>query len=127
RDQYYQTSRSHRSSTTSSKPLIPSRSHTSTRHKGKEIAKPVTPPSETAFEEDSNPEQAQRDKDIQKSLALIGKTQRTMNVAGTREKVGNTDEEVDEQELESHYSYMANIQEVPTADSGTDSEPVEQV
>nr|GEV83016.1 hypothetical protein [Tanacetum cinerariifolium] len=32
-----------------------------------------------------------------------------------------------EQELEAHYSYMAKIQEVPTADSCTDSEPVEQV
>nr|GEW59855.1 hypothetical protein [Tanacetum cinerariifolium] len=30
-------------------------------------------------------------------------------------------------ELEAHYSYMAKIQEVPTADSGTDSEPVGQV
>nr|GEX77814.1 hypothetical protein [Tanacetum cinerariifolium] len=38
----------------------------------------------------------------------------------------DTDEEVDEQELEAHYSYMAKIQEVHTADSGTDSEPVEQ-
>nr|GFC61494.1 hypothetical protein [Tanacetum cinerariifolium] len=86
-------------------------------------------------------------------------TQRIVNVAGTREKVGSqdsayhkekmllykqaeqgvplqaeqydwladTDEEVDEQELEAHYSYMAKIQEVPTADSGTDSEPVEHV
>nr|GEY52955.1 hypothetical protein [Tanacetum cinerariifolium] len=36
-------------------------------------------------------------------------------------------EEVDEQELEAHYSYMAKIQEVPNADLGTDSEPVEQV
>nr|GEY55586.1 hypothetical protein [Tanacetum cinerariifolium] len=26
-----------------------------------------------------------------------------------------------------HYSYMAKIQEVPTADSGTNSEPLEQV
>nr|GEU53048.1 hypothetical protein [Tanacetum cinerariifolium] len=34
-------------------------------------------------------------------------------------------EEVDEQELEAHYSYMAKIQKVPTADSGTDSKPVE--
>nr|GEZ17246.1 putative ribonuclease H-like domain-containing protein [Tanacetum cinerariifolium] len=41
--------------------------------------------------------------------------------------LADTDEEVDEQELEAHYSYMAKIQEVPTADSGTDSEPVEQV
>ncbi|GJY82746.1 hypothetical protein Tco_0496122 [Tanacetum coccineum] len=41
--------------------------------KGKEIAKPITPPSEPAFKEDSDPEQAQIDKDIQKNLALIAK------------------------------------------------------
>ncbi|GKB63070.1 hypothetical protein Tco_0919256 [Tanacetum coccineum] len=38
---------------------------------GKEIAKPITPPSESASKEDSDPEQAQRDKDMQKNLALI--------------------------------------------------------
>nr|GEW93489.1 hypothetical protein [Tanacetum cinerariifolium] len=202
-DQYYQTSRSHKSHAPSSKPSIPTRSYTSTRHKGKEIAKPITPPSETASEEDSDPEQAQRDNDMQKNLALIAKyfkkiykptnnnlrtssnsknknvdttprfkndnqfgqfrNQRTVNVAAARDNVGSkkpkrvkgfayhkekmllckqadqgvllqaeqydwladTDEEVDEKELEAHYSYMAKIQEVPTADSGTDSEPVE--
>nr|GEX74882.1 hypothetical protein [Tanacetum cinerariifolium] len=72
-DPYYQTSRSHRSQAPSSKPSIPTRSNTTTRQKGKEIAKPFTPPSETAFEEDSDPEQAQRDKDMQKNLALIAK------------------------------------------------------
>nr|GEU91052.1 hypothetical protein [Tanacetum cinerariifolium] len=41
-------------------------------------------------------------------------------------KLADTDEEVDEQELEAHYSYMAKIQEVPTADSCTDSKLVEQ-
>nr|GEX43934.1 hypothetical protein [Tanacetum cinerariifolium] len=56
---------------------------------GKEIAKPITPLSKTTFEEDSDPKQAQRDKDMQKNLALIAKTQRTVNVAGTREKVGS--------------------------------------
>nr|GEW37974.1 hypothetical protein [Tanacetum cinerariifolium] len=61
------------SSAPSPKPSIPSRSYASTRHKGKEIAKPITPPSETASEEDSDPEQAQRDKDMQKNLALIAK------------------------------------------------------
>nr|GEU56001.1 copia protein [Tanacetum cinerariifolium] len=76
-----------------------------------------------------------------------------MNVAGARENVGSlvvqqfgiqferrvplqaeqydwledTDEEIAEQELEAHYSYMAKIQEVPTADTSTDSEPLEQV
>ncbi|GKF96211.1 hypothetical protein Tco_0288946, partial [Tanacetum coccineum] len=33
---------------------------------------------------------------------------------------------IDEQELEAHYSYMAKIQEVPNADSGTNSKPLEQ-
>nr|GEW01606.1 putative ribonuclease H-like domain-containing protein [Tanacetum cinerariifolium] len=70
---YNQTSRSHKSHEPSSKPSILTRSHTTTRHKGKEIAKPITPPSETASEEDSNPEQAQRDNDMKKNLALIAK------------------------------------------------------
>nr|GEX12267.1 hypothetical protein [Tanacetum cinerariifolium] len=198
RDQYYQTPRCYRSSAPLAKPSIPSRSHTTTRHKGNEIAKPITPPSETAFEKDSDPGQAQRDKDMQKNLALIAKyfkkickptdnnlrtssnsknknvdttllfkndnqsgqfgNQRTVNVAAARKPkrvkdsayhkenmllckkaeqgvplqaeqydwLADTDEEVDEQELEAHYSYMAKIQEVPTADSCTDSEPVEQ-
>nr|GEY87924.1 retrovirus-related Pol polyprotein from transposon TNT 1-94 [Tanacetum cinerariifolium] len=67
-------------------------------------------------------------------------TQRILNVVAARENVGSvplqveqhdwladTDEEVDEEELEAHYSYMAKIQKVPTADSGTDSEPMEQL
>nr|GEW04509.1 hypothetical protein [Tanacetum cinerariifolium] len=43
------------------------------RNKGKEIAKPITPPSKSASEEDSDLKQAQRDKQIKKSLALIAK------------------------------------------------------
>nr|GEX43650.1 retrovirus-related Pol polyprotein from transposon TNT 1-94 [Tanacetum cinerariifolium] len=206
RDQYYQTSRSYRSSTPSPKPSIPSRSHTTTRHKGKEIAKPITPLSEIASEEDIDSEQAQRDKDMQKNLALIAKyfkkiykptnnklrtssnsknknvdttlwenvgskvvqqsgiqcfnckeyghfakecrkPKRVKDSAYHKEKMlmckqaekgvplqaeqydwlANTDEEVDEQELEAHYSYMAKIQEVPIANSCTDLEPAEQV
>nr|GEY23016.1 hypothetical protein [Tanacetum cinerariifolium] len=187
-DPYYQTSKSHKYHAPSSKPSIPTRTHTTTRYKGKEIAKPITPPSEIASEEDIDPEQAHRDKDMQNNLALIEKyfkkiykptnnnrittstsrdnqsgqfrNQRTINVAGARENVGNpvvqqsgiqcfnckefghfakecrkpkglktlhTDEEIDEHELEAHYSYMAKIQEVPTADSGTDSGPLEHV
>ncbi|GKB95912.1 hypothetical protein Tco_0982049 [Tanacetum coccineum] len=47
--------------------------HASTRHKGKEVAKPVTPPSESGSDEDIDPEQAQKDKEMQKNLALIAK------------------------------------------------------
>ncbi|GKF49352.1 hypothetical protein Tco_0142603 [Tanacetum coccineum] len=45
-----------------------------TRHKGIEIAKLVTPQSESVSDEDSDPEQARRDKDIlKKNLALLAK------------------------------------------------------
>nr|GEV43811.1 hypothetical protein [Tanacetum cinerariifolium] len=124
--------------------IVIERSTTTTRYKGKEIAKPITPPSESACEEDSDPEQAQMDTDMQKNLALTSKykndnhtsqfgNQRTVTVAKARETVEqadwleDTDEEIDEQELEAHYSYMAKIQEVPIADSGTDTEPLEKV
>nr|GEW66450.1 retrovirus-related Pol polyprotein from transposon TNT 1-94 [Tanacetum cinerariifolium] len=174
--------------------------HTATRHKGKEIAKLITQPSETASEEDNDPEHAQRDKYMQKNLDLIAKNfkhiykptnnnlrtssnSRNKNVdtnlcpvvqqsgiqcfnckefghfakecrklkrvkdsayhnkkmllckqaeqgvplqAEQYDWLADTDKEIDEHELEAHYSYMAKIQEVPTADSSTDSEPWEQ-
>ncbi|GJY29232.1 hypothetical protein Tco_0404999 [Tanacetum coccineum] len=201
-DPYYQTSKPHKSYAPTSKASLPTRSHATTRYKGKEIAKPITPPSESASEEDSDPEQAQKDKDMQKNLALIAKyfkklykptnnnlrtssntrnknvdttprykndnqtgqfrNQRAVNVARARDTeyrkpkrvkdstyhkekmllckqaekgvqlqaeqfdwLADTDEEIDEQELEAHYSYIAKIQEVPNADSRTDSEPLE--
>ncbi|GJR52869.1 reverse transcriptase domain-containing protein [Tanacetum coccineum] len=196
---------SHKSYEPTSKASLPTRSHATTRHKGKEIAKPITPPSESASDEDSDPEQAQKDKEMQKNLSLIAKyfkklykptnnnlrtssNTRNKNVDTTpRDTVGgqvvqqsgiqcfnckefghfakesrkpkqvkdstyhkekmllckqaekgvqlqaeqsdwlaDTDEEIDEQELEAHYSYMAKIQEVPNADPCTDSEPLEQ-
>ncbi|GKB89993.1 reverse transcriptase domain-containing protein [Tanacetum coccineum] len=223
-DNYYQAPKPQRSNATSSS----TRPSASTRHKGKEIAKPVTPQSESVSEEDSDPEQAQRDKDMQKNLALLAKyfkklykptnnnlrtssnsrnktedttprynndnqsgqfgNQRTMTVAGARETVGSqvvqqngiqcfnckgfghyakecrkpkrvkdytyhkekmmmckqaeqgvplqteqadwladTDEEIDEQELEAHYSFMAKIQEVLPEESSSTEQPLEQV
>nr|GEZ51737.1 hypothetical protein [Tanacetum cinerariifolium] len=69
-DTYYQTSKSQKSYAPSSKSIITTRPHTTIRYKGKEIAKPITAPSESASIEDNDPEQAQRDKDMQKNLAL---------------------------------------------------------
>nr|GFB35114.1 hypothetical protein [Tanacetum cinerariifolium] len=62
------------------------------RYKGKEIAKPITPPSELASEEDNDPKQDQRDKDMTpryKNDNQSGqfRSQRTMNVVGARENV----------------------------------------
>nr|GEV84242.1 glutamine synthetase nodule isozyme [Tanacetum cinerariifolium] len=134
---YYQAPKSHKSYAPPSKQSSLSRSNASSKYKDKKIAKPIIPPSESASEEDSDPEQTQRDKVLQKKLGTRCKfkNQRTVTVAGARETIGsqradwlaNTDEEIDEQDLEAHYSYLAKIQEVPTADSGTDTEPLEQV
>ncbi|GJT39409.1 retrovirus-related pol polyprotein from transposon TNT 1-94 [Tanacetum coccineum] len=70
---YYQAQKSHQPYAPTSKQSSSTRSNASTKFRGKEIAKPITTPSESAFEEDSDPEQAQRDKDMQKNLALIAK------------------------------------------------------
>nr|GEZ76254.1 hypothetical protein [Tanacetum cinerariifolium] len=172
------------------------------RNKGKEIAKPITPPSESTSKEDSDPEQAHlrtfsntRNKNVdttprykndnqtrqfrnQRKITIFGaretvsgqvvqqtgiqcfkckefghfakecrKPKRVKDSAYHKEKMllckqakkgvppqveqsdwlADMDEEIDEQELEAHYSYMAKIQEVPTDNLGTNSKPLEQV
>ncbi|GKE60931.1 hypothetical protein Tco_1511298 [Tanacetum coccineum] len=72
-DPYYQAPKSHKSYSPTSKASLPTRSHAHTKFKGKEIAKPITPLSESASKEDSDPEQAQKDKEMKKNLALIAK------------------------------------------------------
>ncbi|GJX50471.1 hypothetical protein Tco_0277316 [Tanacetum coccineum] len=57
-DPYYQAPKSHKSYAPPSKQSSSTRSNASTKYKGKEIAKPITPPSKLASEEDSDPEQA---------------------------------------------------------------------
>ncbi|GJV50685.1 retrovirus-related pol polyprotein from transposon TNT 1-94 [Tanacetum coccineum] len=64
-------SKPHKSYGPTSKASLPTISYATTRYKGKEIAKPITPPSESTSKKDSDPEQAQKDKDMQKNLALI--------------------------------------------------------
>ncbi|GJX70409.1 hypothetical protein Tco_0307580 [Tanacetum coccineum] len=137
--------KSHKSFAPPSKQSSSTRSDASTKFKGKgkEIGKLITPPSESASEEDNDPEQAQRDKDMQLNLALIAKYFKkiykpTNNNLKTSSNSSNknvdtsprqsaekgvplqakqadwledTDEEIDEQELEAHYSFMAKIQE----------------
>nr|GEZ17717.1 hypothetical protein [Tanacetum cinerariifolium] len=86
------------------------------------------------YSEDSNFEDYSEDSSndvsvagpIDNLLVLYGVDEDLMNLA-KYDWLADTDEEVDEQEMEAHYSYMAKIQEVPTAETGIDSEPVEQV
>ncbi|GKC25031.1 hypothetical protein Tco_1027181 [Tanacetum coccineum] len=81
-DPFYQVPKPHKTHTSSSRHTTATSSHAPPRNKSKETAKPVTPLSKSASEEDSDPEQAQRDKDMQKNLALIAKT---VTVVGARE------------------------------------------
>ncbi|GJS80389.1 retrovirus-related pol polyprotein from transposon TNT 1-94, partial [Tanacetum coccineum] len=202
-DPYYQAPKSHKSYAPPSKQSSSTRSHASTKYKGKEIAKPITPPSESASEEDNlqtyqnNLETSSnfRNKNVDTSPRYKNDNQtrqfgnqRTMTLVGARKTVGSqlvqqngiqcfnckefghfakecrkpkrvkdytyhkekmlmckqaekgvplqaeqadwledTDEEIDEQELEAHYNYMAKIQEVPAEDSGADTKPLEKV
>nr|GEX80301.1 retrovirus-related Pol polyprotein from transposon TNT 1-94 [Tanacetum cinerariifolium] len=133
-DPYYQTSKSQKSYAPSSKPSTLTRSHTTTRYKGKEIAKPITPPSESASEEfGSHCKVLQKDLQTYQQKPqnfLLLKKQECGYDSMVQERQliwtvweSEDDEytygEIDEQELEAHYSYMAKIQEVPTADTNT--------
>ncbi|GJT84019.1 hypothetical protein Tco_1058361 [Tanacetum coccineum] len=83
-DNYYQAPKPQRSNATSSS----TRPSASTKHKGKEIAKPVTPQSELVSKEDSDPEQAQRDKDMQKNLALLAKYFKSVTPPKSQQRSG---------------------------------------
>ncbi|GJR40605.1 retrovirus-related pol polyprotein from transposon TNT 1-94 [Tanacetum coccineum] len=144
-DPYYQAPKYHKSYAPPSKQSSSTRSHATTKYKGKEIAKPITPPSESASKEDSDPEQAKRDKGMQNNLALIAMykndnqtsqfgNQRTMIVTEARETVGSQ-----ETKKGKDYTYHKEkmllckqakkgvpLQEVPTADVGSDAEPLEK-
>ncbi|GJW78169.1 hypothetical protein Tco_0139851 [Tanacetum coccineum] len=147
----------------------------STRHKGK-ITKQLHLQS-ICTKNNNDPEQAQRDKDMQKNLALLAKyfkrlykpTNNNLRTSSNsrnktedttprrsqsnvkdysyhKEKMmmckqaeqgvplqaeqadwlADTDEEIDEQELEAHYSFMAKIQEVLPEESSSTKQPLEQ-
>ncbi|GKB59140.1 hypothetical protein Tco_0915326 [Tanacetum coccineum] len=129
---YYQAPKSHKSYALLSKQLSSTRSNASTKYKGKEIAKPITPPSESASKEDTKEcKKPKRVKDYsyhKEKMMLCKKAEKGVPLqAKQADWLVNMDEKIDEQELEAHYSYMAKIQEVPIADSGTDTEPLDHV
>ncbi|GKD17940.1 hypothetical protein Tco_1207098, partial [Tanacetum coccineum] len=185
-DTHYQALKPHKPYTPSSKLTPSTRSHALTNNRGKEIAKPITPPSESASEEDEDTSSNTKNKNMDTSPrsrndSYTGQfgNHRTIIVDGARKTIGNqvmqhngiqcfnykefghfakecrkpkrakyyayhkekmmlckqeekgvplsveqgdwlndTNEEMDEQELEAHYMYMAKIQEVLTANSG---------
>ncbi|GJX34369.1 hypothetical protein Tco_0245926 [Tanacetum coccineum] len=124
-DPYYQAPKSHKPYAPTSKQSSSTRSNASTKFKGKEIAKPITPPSESASEEDSDPEQAQRDKDMQKNLALIAKNQRIVTIAEAKETVGS--QETKKGKDYTYHKEKMLLCKQAEKDSVTNSKPLEKV
>ncbi|GJY19592.1 hypothetical protein Tco_0391083 [Tanacetum coccineum] len=93
--------KSHKSYAPPSKQSSSTRSHASTRYKGKEIAKPITPPSESASEEDRR---LKREKDYtyhKEKMLLCKQVEKGVPLqAEQADWLEDTDEEIDEQELE---------------------------
>ncbi|GJW70799.1 hypothetical protein Tco_0127716 [Tanacetum coccineum] len=159
--------------------LLPHDQVRSNSHKGNEVAKPVTPQSEsvlsctniptTTFELLQNPghktegnkpwltrqsvravweskedvvagarKRRQRDAESSKRVKDYAYHKEKMMMCKQAEQgvplqaeqadwLEDTDEEIDEQELEAHYSYMAKIQEVSPEESSSSGQPLEQV
>ncbi|GKB87940.1 hypothetical protein Tco_0960212 [Tanacetum coccineum] len=85
-DDHYQASKPHKTYAPLSKPTPSTRSHATTKNKGKEIVKPITPPSKSTSKKDSDEEQAQRDNQIQKNWVVCESVESN---SCFRETVGN--------------------------------------
>nr|GEV62440.1 hypothetical protein [Tanacetum cinerariifolium] len=157
-DPYYQAPKSHKPYAPTSKQSSYTRSNASTKFKAKEIAKPITPPSEyktvveaketvgiqvvqqtgiqclNCKEFDHFAKECRKPKRVKYStyhkekMLLCKQAEKGVPLqAEQSDWLADTDEEIDEQGWEAHYGYMAKIQEVPTADSGIDTEPLKHV
>ncbi|GKF59041.1 retrovirus-related pol polyprotein from transposon TNT 1-94, partial [Tanacetum coccineum] len=170
-DNYYEAPVPQRSIAPSFKQSSSTRTSESTRQKGKEIAKPVTPqdmeknlallakyfkklykPTNNNLRTSSNStkktgiqcfnckgfghyarecRKPKRVKDYayhkEKMMMCKQAEQGVPLQAGQADWLEDTDEEIDEQELEAHYSYMANIQEVSPPESSSTDTSLEQV
>ncbi|GJX00696.1 hypothetical protein Tco_0184609 [Tanacetum coccineum] len=120
-DPYNQAPKSHKPYAPTSKRSSSTRSNASTKFKGKEIAKPITPPSESACKEDSDPKHAQRDKDMhfatecrkpkrakdytyhKEKMLLYKQAEKVVPLqAEQADCLEDTNEELDEKEPEAH-------------------------
>ncbi|GJU20323.1 hypothetical protein Tco_1153665 [Tanacetum coccineum] len=154
RDTYYQAPKPHRSYVPPAKTSPSNRSYATTRYKGKEIAKLITLSSENK-NVDTTPRYANENQTgqfgNQRTVTVAGAREnvgsRVVQQTGIQcfnykefrhfakeyslqavqsDGLEDTDEEIDKQELEAHYSFMAKIQEVLPADSGSDAKPLEK-
>nr|GEZ15639.1 hypothetical protein [Tanacetum cinerariifolium] len=142
-DTYYLAPKPQRSYAPPAKTSPSTRSHATTRHKSKGIAKTITPPSEPASEEEMTVAGARetvgsqdcrkpkRAKDYtyhKENMSLYKQDEKGVPLqAEQADWLMDLDEEIDEQELEAHYSFMEKIQVVLPVESGFDVEPLEKI
>nr|GEV25359.1 hypothetical protein [Tanacetum cinerariifolium] len=94
--------------------------------------KKIYKPTNNNLRTSSNTSRANQDNSPRINRSAGYENQRNGNVAGARETVDDTDDdELEDQELEAHYMYMAQLQQVSpdVADSGPifDDEPLQKV
>ncbi|GKA79031.1 hypothetical protein Tco_0785568 [Tanacetum coccineum] len=85
--------------------------------------KKIYKPTNNNLRTSSNTSRANQDNTLRINRGTGYDNQRVVNVAGARENRDDTDDELDDQELEAHYLYMAKIQEV-TPDAADNSGPI---
>ncbi|GKA44514.1 retrovirus-related pol polyprotein from transposon TNT 1-94, partial [Tanacetum coccineum] len=158
---YYQAPKSQRSNAQALKQSSSTRPSASTRHKGKEIAKPVTPQSQNEkkmtvararetvggqvvqqngiqcfnyngfghyAKECRKPKQVKDYTYHKEKMVMCKQVEQGVPLqAEQADWLEDTDEEIDEQELEAHYSFMAKIQEVLPKESSSTDQPLKQV
>ncbi|GJQ90557.1 retrovirus-related pol polyprotein from transposon TNT 1-94 [Tanacetum coccineum] len=105
------------------------RSQQATRNRGKTIFKKIYKPTNNNLRTSSNSSRVNQDNSPRINRVTRYDNQRVVNVAGARENVeqadwkDDTNDEPNDQELEAHYMYMAQIQEV-TLDAVDNSRPI---
>ncbi|GJR60838.1 hypothetical protein Tco_1503000 [Tanacetum coccineum] len=109
-DNHYQAPKSYKNYAPSSKPTPSTRSYATNKNKGKEIAKPVTPPSEPTFEEEEEDMQetktGKRYAYHKEKMMLCKQEEKGVPLSAEQgDWRDGTDEEPDEQELEVHYKH----------------------
>ncbi|GJU34044.1 hypothetical protein Tco_0295195 [Tanacetum coccineum] len=117
-DTYYQAPKPNKTDTSSSRQKTSTRSHATTWNKGKEIVKPITPPSESASKEDIKDYAYHKEK-----MMLCKQAAKDVPLSAELDEwLHDTDEEPDKQELAAHY-----IQHFEKPESINDTYVVEKV
>ncbi|GKB96755.1 retrovirus-related pol polyprotein from transposon TNT 1-94, partial [Tanacetum coccineum] len=109
-DPYYQSLKSHKSYAPTSKASLPTRSHAATRYKGKEIQCFNCKEFGHYAKECRKPKRVRDSTYHKEKMLLCKQAEKGVQLqAEQSDWLADTDEEIDEQELEAHNTYIAEM------------------